>query len=113
MKLWWRKPVSEFAAGVARSLIEDPLSWDFDSFESSVVNQEASIEIDVTFRFGKVAAVGVNSGTSRIGQFRGIDLWAFRNAYRVWRALTAPDRRRIAERRKRLALEALGRRGVK
>ena len=104
-----RAQPSEFAAGVARSMKADPRSWDYDLNKNWIISERASLEISLQAgNFGRVnTRERSNSGSSQIVQFEGVDRRAFCTALREWRELTALDRKQIAERRKRNALNAL------
>jgi hypothetical protein len=104
-----RKPPSEFAAGVARSMVSDPTAWDYHSDENWLVSQKAMLEISLQAgNFGRVnTRQHVNCGSSQIVTFFGADRRAFCKALTTWRELTAIERQHTAERRKREALAIL------
>jgi len=111
---WFRRPPpSEFAAGVADSLIRDPASWDFNGSETAIHNDKAALDIVIAIGiyFGEVRTMRPNSGTWKIDQFKGADMRAFRKAFRRWREFTEFERKEIAEARKRQALEILSKLG--
>ena len=104
-----RQKPSDFAAGVALSLVNDSTSWDYQGDETWLLNHKASIGVSLQLgNFGRVNTLrSGNRGSDNIIQFAGADLRAFRIAFARWQKLTAMERQRVAEKRKRDALAAL------
>jgi hypothetical protein len=102
-----RRRPSEFAAGIARSLIFDTAAWAYSASESSLISEKAELRIglyDLKVRTTK----RINSGTEIIATFVGIDRRVFRKALTFWKRATAAERSEVAEKRKRDALLDLG-----
>lgn len=100
---------SEFAAGICRSLREQPHLWDYDNTECWLNSEESHLSISVQdHNFGRCNSYHLtNRGSLLLETLRDADLLAFRAAVRDWKEITAIERRITVERRKKDALAAL------